>query len=285
MSQRFCTNCGSTREADHKFCTNCGSPFPDVSDLDVSAGAPAAETPELPAGQEGELPTAIVPAPLDQTPGTEPEVLAPIVPSVATANEAPLAGGHDLAASTPPKSRTGMWVAVAVAAALMLVGVVVLATSRGTDQPTVSASPSSREFGQGAIVTPPASTTPSAQTTPPSDAAGVSEYADVTSEKPPVASVVSFDPCDGEPFPFNDALSVSSQPPAPGSDVETAVSNVQRILNSLGYTGKSNTNTIKVDGWYGTHTEYAVRNFQRDMGIDPVGTVYTQTWAELGQQC
>ncbi len=63
-----------------------------------------------------------------------------------------------------------------------------------------------------------------------------------------------------------------------------AVSNVRRIRNSLGYTGTSNTKTILVDGWHGEHTEYAVRDFQRDMGIDPAGTVYAQTWAALGHR-
>jgi hypothetical protein len=281
--QRFCTNCGTPREANHKFCTGCGARFPVVSSPDPSA-LPAAETPTLPAEQETEDPTTVLPAVVALPPKVQPEAPPPIVPSVETASKGPPVDGHDLDGSTPTRSRTGLWVAVAVSVALALVAGVVFAMSRGTDQPTVSASPPSSELEQSTGATPSAVTSPSSQTTPTGGSADVSEYADVTSEKPPVA-VVSFDPCEGGPFPFDDALSVSSQPPAAGSDVETAVSNVQRILNSLGYTGTSNTKTILVDGWYGEHTEYAVRNFQRDMDIEPVGTVYTQTWAALGQRC
>lgn len=97
--------------------------------------------------------------------------------------------------------------------------------------------------------------------------------------------VRSLDPCDGGAFPFKYALSIAATPPSPGTDEYIAVSNVQRILRSLGYQGKSRTTPIAVDGWFGQHTRFAVRNFQRDHGIDPVGTVYTQTWAALGDAC
>lgn len=101
----------------------------------------------------------------------------------------------------------------------------------------------------------------------------------------PVPEGDSLDPCSGEAFPFEYALSVSDVSGSTPGDVTTAVTNVQRILRSLGYTGLSNTRRLTVDGWYGQHTRYAVENFQRDHGIDQTGAVYTQTWAALGEAC
>lgn len=103
--------------------------------------------------------------------------------------------------------------------------------------------------------------------------------------RPPDLSAADLDPCSGGAYPFEYALGASSSPSPAGSDERQAVANVQTILADLGYQGRSRTVPIAVDGWFGSHTEYAVRNFQRDQGIDPVGTVYRLTWEALGEYC
>lgn len=103
--------------------------------------------------------------------------------------------------------------------------------------------------------------------------------------RPPDLSAADLDPCSGGAYPFEYALGASSSPPPAGSDERQAVANVQAILADLGYQGRSRTVPIAVDGWFGTHTEYAVRSFQRDQDIEPVGTVYRLTWEALGEYC
>jgi hypothetical protein len=57
-----------------------------------------------------------------------------------------------------------------------------------------------------------------------------------------------------------------------GEDVKA----LQRVLNAKGF------NAGEVDGDFGSQTETAVKNFQKETGIDVDGEVGSQTWAALG---
>lgn len=61
------------------------------------------------------------------------------------------------------------------------------------------------------------------------------------------------------------------------------VTKAQTILRKKGYKGKTGTEKIrlKVDGDFGTNTDYAVRNFQRDKKITVDGIVGPVTWDKL----
>ena len=61
------------------------------------------------------------------------------------------------------------------------------------------------------------------------------------------------------------------------------VEKAQTILRKKGYKGKTGTEKIrlKVDGDFGANTDYAVRNFQRAVGIEVDGIVGKVTWDKL----
>ena len=58
------------------------------------------------------------------------------------------------------------------------------------------------------------------------------------------------------------------------------VKTVQRLLNALGYKGK-NGRQLSVDGVFGTNTDYAVENFQKDEKLGVDGIVGINTWNAL----
>lgn len=65
-------------------------------------------------------------------------------------------------------------------------------------------------------------------------------------------------------------------------NTDNQIKTVQRILNALGYKGKDS-KTLTVDGDFGTNTEYAVAQFQKDqkLQITTQGTVGEKTWTAL----
>lgn len=185
------------------------------------------------------------------------------------------------AGSTRPTRRPVLLAATgaAVATALVLLALFVATRPRVASSAAVVATASTSQWTQAVRTTPVASAsrnTP-ATSSPPRAAPRKTH----TKQR----SVTSLDPCDGQAYPFDYALSASASAAPNGSDANVAVSNVQQILAGLGYQGRSRTVPIAVDGWYGVHTEYAVKNFQRDHGIEPVGTVYQQTWLALADEC
>ncbi len=156
---------------------------------------------------------------------------------------------------------------------VLVVGVLVLAK---TATPTTKASPQ--------LAVPAATSASPTKVSAGTEATG-SKPTREEKPRPRRLTVRDLDPCSGRPFPFESALSVSAVRPPAGSDVARAVANIQAILADLGYQGRSRTVPIAVDGWYGIHTEYAVKNFQRDNAIDPVGTIHRITWEALGAYC
>lgn len=61
-----------------------------------------------------------------------------------------------------------------------------------------------------------------------------------------------------------------------GPDVET----LQDMLSAKGYTGKDG-KPLELDGEFGENTDYALRCYQRDHGLDPDGWAGKLTWANL----
>lgn len=55
---------------------------------------------------------------------------------------------------------------------------------------------------------------------------------------------------------------------------------LQRLLKALGYKGKAN-KTLAVDGSFGGNTEFAVKTFQHDKGLEVDGVVGKKTWKAL----
>lgn len=171
--------------------------------------------------------------------------------------------------------RAGWLIGMGVAALLAGIGALVLRqVVTPESQVAISAEPTSSSTPSPQR---PASSTPTPRKTQPTKTQDTSQTK--------TRAKKTLDPCDGGPFPFKYALSVSPEPPDNFGSADRAVLNVQKILRSLGYTGLSRTNIIAADGWYGKHTEFAVENFQRDRGIDTTGAVYRETWLALGKAC
>ncbi len=66
-----------------------------------------------------------------------------------------------------------------------------------------------------------------------------------------------------------------------GKGSEHDIKLLQSRLNDLGYTDK-NGDTLNVDGNFGDKTEYAVIQYQKDMGLNAEGLVIDLTWDSLG---
>jgi len=63
-------------------------------------------------------------------------------------------------------------------------------------------------------------------------------------------------------------------------DKDYQVKTVQRILTQIGYRDKDG-KYLSVDGDFGSNTEYAVKNFQRDNKLTVDGEVGKNTWDKL----
>ena len=59
-----------------------------------------------------------------------------------------------------------------------------------------------------------------------------------------------------------------------------AVKSLQILLNGYNFVGK-NIKPLTVDGDFGANTDYALRNFQRSVGLTPDGICGPKTWAAL----
>lgn len=60
-------------------------------------------------------------------------------------------------------------------------------------------------------------------------------------------------------------------------DICVEVGMLQTLLNKLGYKG-SNGRSLTVDNDFGTNCDYAVKNFQKNKGLNPDGIVGVKTW-------
>ena len=78
------------------------------------------------------------------------------------------------------------------------------------------------------------------------------------------------------PTPKEDKVVVTLSVLKKGSKGEE-VKTLQRLLKELGYKG-SNRKVLAVDGSFGGNTEYAVKNFQEDFGLNVDGVVGSATW-------
>jgi hypothetical protein len=58
------------------------------------------------------------------------------------------------------------------------------------------------------------------------------------------------------------------------------VGTVQTLLNALGFVGK-NGKSLNTDHDFGSNTDYAVRNFQKSVGLNPDGIVGKKTWDKI----
>ena len=58
------------------------------------------------------------------------------------------------------------------------------------------------------------------------------------------------------------------------------VGTLQALLNALGYVGK-NGKALNTDHDFGGNTDYAVRNFQKSVGLNPDGIVGKKTWDKI----
>ena len=58
------------------------------------------------------------------------------------------------------------------------------------------------------------------------------------------------------------------------------VGTLQALLNALGYVGK-NGKALSTDHDFGGNTDYAVRNFQKSVGLNPDGIVGKKTWDKI----
>lgn len=58
------------------------------------------------------------------------------------------------------------------------------------------------------------------------------------------------------------------------------VGTLQTLLNSRGYLGEDG-NPLDVDNIFGTNTDFAVREFQRDQGLSADGIVGFNTWSRI----
>lgn len=58
------------------------------------------------------------------------------------------------------------------------------------------------------------------------------------------------------------------------------VGTLQALLNALGYVGK-NGKPLSTDHDFGGNTDYAVRNFQKSVGLNPDGIVGKKTWDKI----
>ena len=78
-------------------------------------------------------------------------------------------------------------------------------------------------------------------------------------------------------------IDVSGYPTLHKGSTGVYVIKVQTILRKKGYKGKTGTERLrlKVDGDFGANTDYAVRNFQRAVGIEVDGIVGKVTWDKL----
>lgn len=150
------------------------------------------------------------------------------------------------------KSRMSLFIAGAVAVALVLVlgiGISIGSSSRTIATPTVKPKQSQ-----------PATDTAEAGSAVPDDAAS------------PFDGTV----CSG--MPTSTMLTIDA------SNNSSAVRAVQAALHALNYSGTSGTILVRVDGDYGSHTEFAVRKFQSHHGLIADGKVGPETWTELGSE-
>lgn len=101
----------------------------------------------------------------------------------------------------------------------------------------------------------------------------------------PAPDPVSYEVCDRHPYPFSQSLGKVANlkaEQAMGPGVLAAVTSVQRLLASHGYTGLSDTIPIAVDHWIGAHTEKALAQFQGQYGLTPVtGRIDARTWSTM----
>ena len=86
--------------------------------------------------------------------------------------------------------------------------------------------------------------------------------------------------CADNPIAFVDpsGLKIKGEIIEIGSNNTSDIKYIQEYLNSLGYKGQ-NGKTLSVDGIFGQNTEYAVKNFQADMGLISDGLVGDKTWS------
>lgn len=64
------------------------------------------------------------------------------------------------------------------------------------------------------------------------------------------------------------------------ADIDYQVKTIQRILTQIGYRDQDG-KYLQVDGNFGSKTEYAVKNFQKDNGLTVDGKVGKNTWDKL----
>lgn len=80
-------------------------------------------------------------------------------------------------------------------------------------------------------------------------------------------------------YPFKKMLTTKTRRSS-SANVRRAVRSVQEVLASQGFTNRVG-GPVLVDGDYGPATAYAVKQFQRKMGLYVDGKVGKQTWRRL----